>query len=97
LVLCACENGLDQSRFGIVASKRIGNAVARNRVRRLISEAVRAQCDLVSPGWDVVLIARKGILGADYWAVEHSVSQLLGQATLFDATLGESGAALGVG
>jgi ribonuclease P protein component len=85
---------LDQSRFGIVASKRIGNAVTRNRVRRLVSEALRAQCDLVSPGWDVVLIVRRGILGADYWAVEHSVTRLLGMARLFDAAPGESGAVI---
>jgi ribonuclease P protein component len=94
LVLCACQNGLGWPRFGIVASKRIGNAVVRNRVRRLISEAVRVQCDLVRPGWDVVLIARRGILGADYWAVEGSVTQLLGTAKLFDATLGKSSVAL---
>lgn len=90
LVLCACSNGLERSRFGIVASKRIGNAVTRNRMRRLVSEAVRAQRDFVAPGWDVVLIVRRGSLGADYWAVEHSVTRLLGMARLFDATLGNS-------
>jgi len=87
-VLCATENGLDRSRFGFVASKRIGGAVVRNRVKRLMSEAVRLQCDLVRAGWDVVLIARHGMVGADYWAVEHSVTHLLSAAHLFDATLG---------
>ena len=57
--------------------------MVRNRVRRLMREAVRLQWDLVSPGWDVVLIARAGIVGADYWAVEHSVTHLLGLAGLF--------------
>jgi len=48
-------------------------------------EAVRLQYDLISPGWDVVLIARKGIVGLDYWAVERSVTHLLSLAEMLRA------------
>ena len=83
LVLCACENGLDRTRFAVITSKRIGNAVTRNRVRRLVSEALRLQRDLVSPGWDVVVIARTRVRQADYWAVERSVTHLLSMGRLY--------------
>lgn len=81
-MFCIRPNGLANSRFGIVASKRIGGAVVRNRVRRLVREAIRLHCDLVSPGWDAVFIARRGIVNADYWEVENSVTQLLSSSGL---------------
>ncbi|HHX63597.1 MAG TPA: ribonuclease P protein component [Chloroflexi bacterium] len=86
IVVCRLRNDLPYSRFGFSVSRRIGNAVTRNRVRRLMREVVRMHHDLVEPGWDVVLIARRGIGGADYWAVERSVSHLFGVARLYKET-----------
>ncbi len=51
-------------------------------------EAVRLQLDLISPGWDVVLIARRGMVGASYWAVERSITYLLSLASLRRAEAG---------
>jgi len=83
VVLCKHRNGLPGCRFGFSVSRRVGNAVIRNRVKRRMAEAVRLRCDLVSTGWDVVFVARAGIVGADYWAIERSVTHLLGLAHLF--------------
>lgn len=45
-------------RVGITTGKKVGNAVARNRARRLIREAVR-QCEESMRGnWDIVIVAR---------------------------------------
>jgi ribonuclease P protein component len=47
------------ARLGIVASRKIGNAVVRNRAKRLVREAFRSSPDLFSPGTDVVVIVKR--------------------------------------
>lgn len=82
IVYLACENEQDTSRFAFVASRRVGNAVQRNRARRLMREAIRQHLDDIQSGWDCILIARPPILQADFAEVETAVLQLLGRAKL---------------
>jgi len=49
-----CSNQLGHCRFGISVSKRFGNAVRRNLIKRRIREGVRRNKGLVA-GWDVVV------------------------------------------
>jgi len=58
LVLYVVPNELGRLRVGITVSSRVGNAVVRNRVRRRLKEAVRARLERLSPGFDVLLVAR---------------------------------------
>jgi ribonuclease P protein component len=54
-------------RFGFTASKKIGNAVERNRVRRRLREMVRLTAALpAQAGHDYVLIGRRTALGAPF-------------------------------
>jgi ribonuclease P protein component len=59
--------------------------VRRNLIKRRLREIVRLQQDKLQPGWDVVLIARQPIRGADYHAMETACARLLRRAQLFQA------------
>lgn len=83
LVIRFLANGLNQSRFGFVISKRIGNAVVRNKVKRRLREAVRMS--RVRTGWDAVFIARKGSAGATYQELKQAAAGLLRHSKLIEA------------
>jgi len=80
VVMKALPNGLGLSRYGILVSKRVGKAVVRNRVRRLLREIVR-QTPL-KPGWDTVFIARPVAATANYADLGKVVRSLLSRAQL---------------
>lgn len=80
VVMRALPTGLTLSRYGLSVSKRVGNAVKRNRLKRLLREIMRLQ--LVKPGWDIVLIVQAQAVDASYHQLKNSVTKLLVQAQL---------------
>ena len=58
LIIYACENGLTHSRLGMSVSRKVGNAVVRNRLRRLYREAFRLTKAELPAGLDLVLVPR---------------------------------------
>ena len=84
-ILRALPNNLPHNRYGFSVSKRIGGAVVRNRVKRLLREAIRTTPRDVGPivsGYDVILIARPPIVGRTYAEVSEVVRTLLRRANL---------------
>ncbi|MEM9252721.1 MAG: ribonuclease P protein component [Planctomycetota bacterium] len=58
LTVSARPNGLDHNRVGLSVPRRVGNAVARNRVKRLIREAIRLNQHDLPAGYDLVISVR---------------------------------------
>jgi ribonuclease P protein component len=52
------KNGLDHSRLAVVASRKVGSAVARNRVKRRFRELFRRNKGLLREPLDLIVIAR---------------------------------------
>jgi ribonuclease P protein component len=58
LIVYACPNDLDRLRLGVSVSRRIGNAVARNRFKRLYREAFRLSRAELPRGFDLIVLPR---------------------------------------
>jgi ribonuclease P protein component len=80
VVLKVLPNELKLSRYGLVASKRLGKAVVRNMTKRLFRNIMR-QTPL-KPGWDIVFIARPAAAGASFADLKQLLRHLLTQAEL---------------
>lgn len=83
-ILVVNPNGRPGSRFGFSASRSIGKATVRNRVKRLLREAVRKKIETIQPGWDCLFIARQLAADADYHEIESAVTQLLFRANVLN-------------
>jgi ribonuclease P protein component len=81
-VLIAHPNGLELTRIGVTASRRVGGAVARNRAKRLLRESARHLYLRLLPGWDIVLVARAEILKVRESQLRDVLGDLAEQAGL---------------
>ncbi|OWY71754.1 ribonuclease P protein component [cyanobacterium TDX16] len=76
LVVYIRENGLPYARLGLSVGRRLGGAVERNRLKRLIREAFRMEAAALPGGFDLVCIPRpdSGATLEDYRAAIKSVT-----------------------
>ncbi|KEZ48869.1 MULTISPECIES: ribonuclease P protein component [Metabacillus] len=63
-------------RLGLSVSKKIGNAVTRNRVKRLVRQVFLEEKDSLKTGMDYIVIARKPASEMDYHEVKSSLLHL---------------------
>lgn len=84
IVVYVIKNRYHTLRVGITTSKKIGNAVQRNRSRRVIREAVRALAPGIKSGYDLVLVARTKTPFVKSTEVAHALEQQLEKAGVLE-------------
>jgi ribonuclease P protein component len=82
LLLSVLPNEVGHNRYGLITGKKLGNAAKRNRVRRLLREALRHRHADLNPGHDLVIVAHPGAVGQPYEVIRAAVDELLQQAGL---------------
>lgn len=75
VVLYALPNKLPVSRLGITAGKKLGGAVVRSRLRRVIRQAWRENELAVPVGVDVVIVARHALIEASSVQLSHYLAE----------------------
>lgn len=73
----ARQEGGDACRLGLAVSRKVGNAVARNRVKRRIREFFRTHRDGFVPGVLLVVVARPGAADLDWSGLSGELERML--------------------
>ena len=77
LVMYMKRNNSKGNRLGISVSKKVGNSVIRHRITRLVRESYRLNEHSISEGMDIVVVARAGAKGKNYYEIEGSLLHLM--------------------
>jgi ribonuclease P protein component len=68
---------LGTTRLGLATSRALGSSVVRNRLRRRLREAMRMLAPELRPGWDVLIVARPGLVRTNQGALVEALTRLL--------------------
>jgi len=77
LVLYVKKNNVGDTRIGYSITKKIGNAVVRNKIRRRMKEIYRLNFNGVKNNYDLILIPKKNIVDISYKELESAMLHIL--------------------
>jgi ribonuclease P protein component len=72
-ILFCRENKLSHHRLGVTVTRKMGGAVTRNRIKRLMREVFRRSCGEIPHHYDLVLNAKSSCLSACYWDLREEL------------------------
>jgi ribonuclease P protein component len=81
--MSVAPNLLSHNRYGFIASRRLGSAVVRNRVRRILREVVRRSEPRLKTGFDITFVARNEIVTQPYSTIQDALGELFRRASLW--------------
>lgn len=77
LVVYALRNRRPFNRIGLTVSAKLGGAVVRNRIKRLLREAYRLHEQEIYKGYDFVIVARSRMVGVDCSRTERELMRAM--------------------
>jgi len=87
-VMYALANNTEFNRLGVSVSKKVGKAVVRNRVKRLVKESCRLKASRFAKGFDIVIVARQAVgtlpVKDSFFKVDKALESLFSRLRLLD-------------
>lgn len=77
VVMYVNKNGMNYNRVGFSVTKKIGNSVVRNKVRRRMKESYRLNCNKIKDGYDLIFLPKVMANKANYREIESAMLHLL--------------------
>jgi ribonuclease P protein component len=73
------RDAIQGPRLGVTATRALGGAVVRNRIKRCLREAFRMHRSGLAPQWDIVINPRRAAIGASFAEIEQALMKVMGR------------------
>lgn len=77
LILYVRKNDLDYNRVGYSITKKVGNSVVRNKIRRRMKEIYRLNLLNIKEGYDFIFIPKKNVTDISYQELESAMLHII--------------------
>jgi len=73
LIIYVRKNNLNYTRIGYSISKKVGNSVVRNKIRRRMKEIYRLKLNNIKEGYDIIIIPKRNAVNISYLELESAM------------------------